>query len=845
MALISSGNLIITHVPEYYTFSTISQLSTASISQQTNNNTVFVEGYHVPFDDGGGLFTFNSSALSADDMGAVVRPTNIGSGGSGRWIRKYPDGYGRPEMWGARGNGLADDQDPIQRSVLFLEKNYPNYLLFSSKVYMLSNIFNSYINIPPGGSTTRFHRTQIGVGFYAQNTNRARLTLKGMGSNNTILSSANPGPAQLAEASTRPISVINICEQVDYINIHDLTIDRSGFVGAGNYTSNCIEACNNGPYGTPPIYDMATDLISITGCKLINGNRAATFWRSNAYKGIRKLIFSNNEMRYPRGADNNSSIGGGQIAYAKHDVEYLESCNNIVEGTSNSSAAGTGGTVKDGFWAATGQRALLKNNLIERCWVESDYSSFVYEIINLPANTTYTIPPINQNVNITFDPTDTNYGRNVTDSLANYLMSYYRIAGFYPGEYITIRGGTYAYVNNAGVFQFNKNLASTGYYLVNSIVSSARGFGVAWTTNLTRVSGINDPEGYMNWIEAGNENQYAVPGGTIPQDRRLANLTVSGGQIVAYGLTNKWNISVSAIGNTTTFSKVNLPPANLWCMAPYALRVDQGNVFLSGNSYAGSFTLAEYVPGDVGARAQIIDNTFYAYNLIPVNPIVENTGSVEFVGTQYWGITLGCSGNIIRNNRFVLWNTFNGNTASTVANYVPQLNYSGTWSGTVSSFYDSSFPATTYQNITRASTTGNLRGRGGIIIDNTFVSTVPASSWMIDPFSFPVYQDYSGGSIYNTDNFVYLPYLSGNKLESFNSASMLRAYNGGNHYITNYARLCALDGFQIKVLGYNTPGDGGVGWYRYDKTSTSADNGTTVFRPGFISASQPGRWIRV
>ena len=79
-------------------FSTFVDLKTNSQSQQINNQSVYLQGYYAAGDGGEGVFTFNSTSLSADDAGAFVQPSNVA--GAGRWMRQF-NNDAKPEMWGA------------------------------------------------------------------------------------------------------------------------------------------------------------------------------------------------------------------------------------------------------------------------------------------------------------------------------------------------------------------------------------------------------------------------------------------------------------------------------------------------------------------------------------------------------------------------------------------------------------------------------------------------------------------------------------------------------------------------------------------------------------------------
>jgi hypothetical protein len=74
---------------------------------------VFVQGALSADDHGGGWFVWRSASQAADDGGCVVAPQGSGSG---RWHRLY-SGAVDVRWFGARGDGRADDVDPLQRAI--------------------------------------------------------------------------------------------------------------------------------------------------------------------------------------------------------------------------------------------------------------------------------------------------------------------------------------------------------------------------------------------------------------------------------------------------------------------------------------------------------------------------------------------------------------------------------------------------------------------------------------------------------------------------------------------------------------------------------------------------------
>lgn len=73
---------------------------------------VRVLGYHTPGDGGGGLFRWNGAAVGAPNGGTILG--TIGT--AGRWFRNLDIASEVDIRWfGARGDGVTDDTDAIQR----------------------------------------------------------------------------------------------------------------------------------------------------------------------------------------------------------------------------------------------------------------------------------------------------------------------------------------------------------------------------------------------------------------------------------------------------------------------------------------------------------------------------------------------------------------------------------------------------------------------------------------------------------------------------------------------------------------------------------------------------------
>ncbi|MBP2290710.1 glycosyl hydrolase family 28-related protein [Azospirillum rugosum] len=78
---------------------------------------ITLRSYHAGEDGGGGLFIWDNSSGATDDGGMTVRPT--GWTGAGRW-RRVKAGVPDAAWWGAKGDGVANDQPAFQAAVNYL-----------------------------------------------------------------------------------------------------------------------------------------------------------------------------------------------------------------------------------------------------------------------------------------------------------------------------------------------------------------------------------------------------------------------------------------------------------------------------------------------------------------------------------------------------------------------------------------------------------------------------------------------------------------------------------------------------------------------------------------------------
>jgi hypothetical protein len=92
---------------------TIAELQKFDVPRETY---VFVAGYHVIGDGGGGLFVKESATSDTVDNGIIFHSTVAG----GQWKRLFQTNEVFVEWWGARGDGNTDDAPAIQAAINYL-----------------------------------------------------------------------------------------------------------------------------------------------------------------------------------------------------------------------------------------------------------------------------------------------------------------------------------------------------------------------------------------------------------------------------------------------------------------------------------------------------------------------------------------------------------------------------------------------------------------------------------------------------------------------------------------------------------------------------------------------------
>jgi hypothetical protein len=749
----------------------------------------YLDGYYSPNDGGEGWFVFDRTSTAVDDGGAIIRPTSINVGSSGRWIRQF-NGYANVEMWGAKGNRANfNDASAIQKAIDYCSDYGPVNLKLSAKTYNLSSYNNTRIGngTGSGGNIFRFLKALLAVGWYPSNkgyneNTRINLNIQGMGSEMTVLCTFTPFGGNNVGHST----VINICEQVNSVKIHDLQIIRrdpnySETYGVLASTREGITVSSNYPYVPPPLKDLNTQLISITGCTFDNCHRVLTVSRDYISKGIKRLEFNYNTLLHPFGSDSGDPRGGSQMTYWGGEVESSEVIGNYCEGNTGPMPPNCANQLPiDGFLFFTGLDCLAKDNYISKVGVEGLY-------LNAPSYGAYigdgwstnsvplSVPPIGKQV---FVKIETNFA---PETFVRYLS----VNKVWPGEIVQHAEG-----HTSDPIPGN-NAASSGFYTIDSILT---GSSYPFTVYMTRVSSIpGDSDKFANWVELYGSNDPSDP--TNPFKKTLSSPTTwfSGGFIR--------NISTmysraSAINNTFAFGVVSgssMYPSHLGHRP--CIRTDSGYSLISANKFYNGVYISNLV--DVYRSADIIDNDFYIYGENP--PIVEN----KFGRTLYYST----SGGVVKNNRFWFW-----------------IDENETLTNTISTWWPDAYAIREYGAIALNYGEAALLGRNQKFIDNTLYLTNSLCARAITPYLWRSPEIFGNDGFVDTLGFT----VSGNVLQPItpvvvNTITDLRNY------------LKYTDFLLVNAAGRN---------YIYNKYSLASDDGTLVIRPSNLSPSLSGRWIR-
>ena len=148
-------NKIVSLLP--FTVRTVDTIAELRALPGDTRRAVYVRGYWAPGDDGGGIFRFDSARVAEDDGGLCV----LG------WVRKIGDAV-LPQMYGAVGDGVADDTAPVQKAIdaAALPTTGTKTVRFLAGTYLLSAPLNMTRGDLPAGAVSRGDIELVGQGLF-------------------------------------------------------------------------------------------------------------------------------------------------------------------------------------------------------------------------------------------------------------------------------------------------------------------------------------------------------------------------------------------------------------------------------------------------------------------------------------------------------------------------------------------------------------------------------------------------------------------------------------------------------------------------------------------------------
>ena len=341
-----------------------------------NNNleTIFISGYYVKDDGGGGLFYWDSTSQEADNNGTIIKPNNKTLG---RWKRAF-SGATNVKWFGAKGDGVSDDRDSIQKA-----------LDFSSNVFIPSGDYFISNRIFPKSNQT-FLGAGIGVTriITATNISYGSIYIKGVNYLNigdfTLNHFINNTKANgLLIVDTEYPNNTNTGIYPKNINVNNVEIigyddhEYLIFSFADNIKiTNCII---NGKVNTPSLtgqelieFGNGNDIL-IQGCTLKNGSNAGINFFSNnnrhkirvvnnslenCYVGINGILKSTqtNDMIISNNTIYNIVSYGININSNSGSINNCIISNNIIKNTESNNGISIN---------AGGANLLVKDNFIE------------------------------------------------------------------------------------------------------------------------------------------------------------------------------------------------------------------------------------------------------------------------------------------------------------------------------------------------------------------------------------------------------------------------------------------------------------------------------------------------
>lgn len=151
----------------------VAALKAASSAGLVDGQRAHLDGYYARNDGGGGDFVYSTSSTAVEDGGLVLRPTDVGSGSPGRWLRQCNVGELNVRWYGAIGDGTSHPASGLGYGSLgALQAVYPHATSTSNEIDWLATeaaALQTQVYYPhSNGSGSNLHGGTVYVpyGFY-------------------------------------------------------------------------------------------------------------------------------------------------------------------------------------------------------------------------------------------------------------------------------------------------------------------------------------------------------------------------------------------------------------------------------------------------------------------------------------------------------------------------------------------------------------------------------------------------------------------------------------------------------------------------------------------------------